>query len=196
VLAAFTDIRDRHQVGTWVITDKVEGQFMGHFALVYREATDEHELGYVPAKAFWGHGYATEAVRAMARYGFEQAHLHRIVAATQPGNVASRRVLEHVGFVYERDVNYSEMTGDTTAELPSPMTTYYALTPAHFVPGDSGDLRLHDAPSSWAPISKQMVACRIPTGHCERPQTVPEGRLGYTAQAPTTPRSTTSLAHS
>jgi len=98
---------------------------------------NEHELGYVLAKAFWEKGNATEAARAMVRYGFEHANLERIVAAAMPGNVASRRLLEHLGFIYEKDVNYYEMTGDTTIQLASPMTTYYVLGREHFAPGDS-----------------------------------------------------------
>ena len=37
------------------------------------------------------------------QFGFEQLGLDRIVAVTRPANVASRRVLEKLGFSYVRE---------------------------------------------------------------------------------------------
>jgi ribosomal-protein-alanine N-acetyltransferase len=48
-----------------------------------------------------GHGYTTAAVRAVVRYAFEDLDLHRVEAACQPDNIASRRVLEKCGFTQE-----------------------------------------------------------------------------------------------
>jgi len=69
VLAGFTNTRAQQQVGAWVITNKADGSFMGHCILRYREAVNDHELGYAFGQAFWGKGYATEAARVLARYG-------------------------------------------------------------------------------------------------------------------------------
>lgn len=55
-------------------------------------------IGYDLAQVFWNHGYMTEALRAMMRYGFNHFQLNRIEALVVPGNVASARVLEKVGF--------------------------------------------------------------------------------------------------
>jgi [ribosomal protein S5]-alanine N-acetyltransferase len=135
VLTFFTRVRDQQQVGAWAITNKADGRFMGHCMLTYREAFDEHELGYALGKAFWGRGYATETARAVVRYGFEQANLDRIFAVVVPENTPSWRILERLGFIYEKDV--------THYNLP---LAYYALRRERFVPGD-GFYRL-DAASS------------------------------------------------
>jgi [ribosomal protein S5]-alanine N-acetyltransferase len=42
-----------------------------------------------------------EALRAMLRYGFDRMALHRVEANVDPENLASRRVLEKLGFVQE-----------------------------------------------------------------------------------------------
>jgi ribosomal-protein-alanine N-acetyltransferase len=55
-------------------------------------------LGYAVAEAANGRGYATEAVQAAARIGFEELGLHRVQAAVIPRNGASVRVLEKSGF--------------------------------------------------------------------------------------------------
>ena len=41
------------------------------------------------------------AIRAVVRYAFEDLELHRVEAACQPDNMASRRVLEKAGFAQE-----------------------------------------------------------------------------------------------
>ncbi len=59
------------------------------------------EIGYVFHPAYWHHGYATEAVRAVIRFGFEKLHLHRIEARFMINNLASRRVMEKCGMTFE-----------------------------------------------------------------------------------------------
>jgi RimJ/RimL family protein N-acetyltransferase len=44
----------------------------------------------------WGHGYTTEAARALVDFGFRELALHRIWADCDPENVASWRVLEKI----------------------------------------------------------------------------------------------------
>ena len=58
-------------------------------------------IGYVYRRDCWGQGYATEAARAVVRFGFEELNLHRIHATCDPRNLASRRVLEKCGMRYE-----------------------------------------------------------------------------------------------
>lgn len=76
------------------------------------------ELGYSFGKAFWGKGYATEAVAAAADYA---ASLGRgpVVARHFADNPASGRVLEKVGFAYngEREMGFSLARGDTAPSL-------------------------------------------------------------------------------
>ena len=59
------------------------------------------EIGYDLARAYWGRGIGSEAVRAIIRFGFEHMHLHRIEAATIVDNVESVHLLEKLGFKRE-----------------------------------------------------------------------------------------------
>jgi RimJ/RimL family protein N-acetyltransferase len=45
------------------------------------------EIGWRLARAYWGHGYATEAASAMLAFGFDELGLDQIVSFTVPGNV-------------------------------------------------------------------------------------------------------------
>lgn len=57
----------------------------------------ELELGYRYAAAHWGHGYASEAARALVAHARDILHLDALVAVTHPGNFASQRVLVKAG---------------------------------------------------------------------------------------------------
>jgi hypothetical protein len=58
-------------------------------------------MGYCLAEAAWGHGYATEAARALLQWAFDTLDLNRVQAETDTRNVASARVLEKLGFIRE-----------------------------------------------------------------------------------------------
>jgi len=58
-------------------------------------------LGYWVRTSAAGQGIATRAARGMARYGFEQAGLHRIEILAAVPNIASQRVAEKAGAVRE-----------------------------------------------------------------------------------------------
>lgn len=90
----------------WAVTDNITGQFMGHCGLNYLAETDEVEVLYALAKPYWGQGLATEAARASVHFAFETVNLTRLIALAVPENIASRRVMEHLGFVYEKDAHH------------------------------------------------------------------------------------------
>lgn len=65
------------------------------------------ELGFHFIPAYWGKGYASEAVAAVIHYAFEVRHLKELVAGHHPDNHASKHLLEKLGFVYFHDEFYS-----------------------------------------------------------------------------------------
>ncbi len=56
------------------------------------------ELGFLLRPDRWGQGLASEAVGAVAAYGFEALGLTRLAAAVQSANRPAARVLEKNGF--------------------------------------------------------------------------------------------------
>ena len=58
-------------------------------------------IGYCLDEPAWGHGYATEAVRAMLQWAFGELDLNRVEAKLDTRNSASARVLEKLGFERE-----------------------------------------------------------------------------------------------
>ena len=58
-------------------------------------------LGYWVGAPYARQGFGAAAVSAVKAHAFERLGLNRIVAACQPGNVASQKLLERSGFVQE-----------------------------------------------------------------------------------------------
>ena len=56
------------------------------------------ELGYWLGRAFWGQGFATEAVRALIDHAFAELDHDALLAGARVTNPASRRILEKCGF--------------------------------------------------------------------------------------------------
>ncbi|WP_411820155.1 GNAT family protein [Hyphococcus formosus] len=70
-------------------------------------------MGYWLGEKFTGRGYATAAVNAVIHHAFEKIDLNRIVAACQPENGASQKLLENCGFSQEGIArNYLKINGE------------------------------------------------------------------------------------
>jgi len=59
------------------------------------------EIGYWIGRAHWGHGIATEAVKAVTAEAFQRFDITRLYAVPFADHTASVRVLEKAGYVRE-----------------------------------------------------------------------------------------------
>lgn len=81
---------------------KSEARLVGGAGLRDIDALHSHaEMGCWIGVEWWGRGYATEASRAMLRFGFEGLGLNRIHAHHMVRNAASGRVLAKIGMKQE-----------------------------------------------------------------------------------------------
>ena len=94
---AFVDDNTGEQARAFAVLLKADDTLVGHMVFHPWFAPLTYEIGWVFDPANQGHGYATEAARALLQYGFEALRLHRIIATCQPENVASYRVMEKLG---------------------------------------------------------------------------------------------------
>jgi [ribosomal protein S5]-alanine N-acetyltransferase len=103
----------------------VDGVFAGQVTLggIQRGALLSGWVGYWVHSVFQNRGVATAAVAILVAHGFGPVGLHRIEATIAPENVASRRVVEHLGFRREGQlVRYLDIDGAWRDHL------LYALT--------------------------------------------------------------------
>lgn len=95
------------------------GTLVGDVTLILRSATHRQgELGYVFHPDHAGHGYATEACRALLRLAFDGLDLHRVIGRLEAGNTASARVLERLAMRREAHLVENEwIKGGWQSEL-------------------------------------------------------------------------------
>jgi ribosomal-protein-alanine N-acetyltransferase len=100
-----------HSLGPWAVIDKATGSWIGKLGLMYQEdwpGPDKFEVDYELDPAWWGRGLATEGTQAALRYAFTQLQLPRIIGATVPEHVASRRVMEKCGLSYQGELEFRD----------------------------------------------------------------------------------------
>ncbi|HEX5004383.1 MAG TPA: GNAT family N-acetyltransferase [Gemmatimonadales bacterium] len=91
-----------HGFGLWLVTRTSDAAPIGICGLLRRETLPDPDLGFAYRPAYWRQGYAEEAGRAVVAHGRTAFGLTRILAVTVPGNRGSIRVLEKIGFQFER----------------------------------------------------------------------------------------------
>jgi RimJ/RimL family protein N-acetyltransferase/GNAT superfamily N-acetyltransferase len=92
------------------------GKVVGDLAVRLTSEARSAELGYTLGRDHWGMGYATEAVEGMVAYLFEEMGVARVSAMLHPDNVASARVLERCGFLFEGHTKGSFWLGDECSD--------------------------------------------------------------------------------
>lgn len=101
----------RRGYGPWAVIEKSSGELIGYCGLFHYpdiNSRPEIEIGYRLARAFWGRGYATEAVTAVRDHAFASLGLTRLIALIDPANAASIRVVEKAGLRHEGEVMLAE----------------------------------------------------------------------------------------
>ena len=86
-------------MGRWTIELKTTGKVLGWCGLKRHEKGDV-DLGFRIFRKHWNKGFATEAAKANIEYRFRTLKLNSIIANHQEGNLASKRVLEKLGFKF------------------------------------------------------------------------------------------------
>ena len=101
VAAQLADV-DAGKAMYWAVALTPDGEATGSCDL---SEIDRHhgraEVGFLFNPAYWGNGYAREAMEAVISRAFEDMDLQRLWARFHTGNNASRRLLERLGFSRE-----------------------------------------------------------------------------------------------
>lgn len=100
---------------SWAVQRKMDGELVGSIGIFYgleeQGAAQGWEPGYCFGRAFWGQGYATEALRAVVDYFETNTGVDEMVCCHAKGNPASGRVMQKVGFEYLEDTVYRKLDG-------------------------------------------------------------------------------------
>ncbi|MFI1032040.1 GNAT family N-acetyltransferase [Streptomyces sp. NPDC020951] len=106
----------RPEFGLYVLVRRADGRAVG--SMGFHAAPDDDgrtEIGYDLVEAARGHGYATEALRALADWALARDDVQRLFAVVEHANASSQAVLERAGFV-----RVGEGDGEYAYELRAP----------------------------------------------------------------------------
>jgi ribosomal-protein-alanine N-acetyltransferase len=85
----------------WPMHLRSDGEFVGCCGIrPYRPSEEIHELGFHLRPKFWGQGLAGEAACTVMRYAFEVIKAKGLSAGHHPENLASKKLIEKLGFHY------------------------------------------------------------------------------------------------
>ena len=115
--------------GLFALLAADDGRFLGRVALKYWPQFDEAEVGWVLRRQEWGRGFATEAARACAAWGFREFEYPYLTAMIRAENARSIRVAGRLGMTPLRDdllfevpVGVHSVDRETFANYTKPFT--------------------------------------------------------------------------
>ena len=94
--------------GLYAVVNKENRELMGYCGFFVQSIEDrkEVEIGYRLAKKYWGQGYATEAAKAVLKYGREKYNFQRFICVIDPENARSINVAKKLGMEFEKKIIY------------------------------------------------------------------------------------------
>ncbi|MDT4897201.1 MAG: hypothetical protein QOH25_2278 [Acidobacteriota bacterium] len=102
ILRSLVTMYERLGFGLYLTELKGEGIPIGICGLIKRDSLEDVDLGFAFLPEFRGKGYAYESALAVMAYGKRAFGLNRLAAITSPDNYGSAKLLEKLGFNFER----------------------------------------------------------------------------------------------
>ena len=84
----------------WIVRQLENGRDIGSANLYAFMDTDMIQLGCQLKSAYWGNGYATELMARVLDFALGDFGLDVVYGFFQPDNIASRRILNRLGFSF------------------------------------------------------------------------------------------------
>jgi len=116
-LQRMRDDMDRGEAAFWVMTDPGADRALAYLGFFRWDVPHQTaELGYVVSPSRWGQGLMREVLPVLVRHGFEVLGLHRMEARIDPGNAASIKLVERLGFRAEGALRDRTLNADGSRE--------------------------------------------------------------------------------
>lgn len=109
-LQNYTDYEE-NGYGRWAVIDKSNNEFLGWCGLKYDSSKEETDLGFRFFEKFWNRGVATESAIACLKYGLDQLKIKKIVGRAMSDNIASIKVLQKLGFIFDKEFDFDGHKG-------------------------------------------------------------------------------------
>lgn len=91
----------KYGYGRFAVIYKPDNKVIGFAGLKFLPVMNETDIGFRILPQYWGKGIISEIAADIIQYGFSNLGLKKIIATVMPANVASVKVLEKSGLIYE-----------------------------------------------------------------------------------------------
>ena len=98
-----TSYRD-NGFGLYLVELKYDETPVGICGFVKRDTLPEPDIGFALLPLFEKQGFGLESAEAVMQYGKETLHLPRVLAITSLDNERSAKLLEKIGFAFDREI--------------------------------------------------------------------------------------------
>jgi ribosomal-protein-alanine N-acetyltransferase len=103
---------ERYGFGLYLVALHDPAVAIGICGLVKRDTLPDVDIGFAFLPQFWSRGYAFESASAVRDHARDKVGLRRLVAIVDPVNAGSIRVVEKLGFTFERMIRLGDERKD------------------------------------------------------------------------------------
>ena len=90
----------------WIIVLKSTKEVVGTCLIYFNEEENNWDISYNLGKKYWGNGYTTEAMKEVMQFALKVLNIKECIAIHAVENPASGKIIQKLGFKYEKDVPY------------------------------------------------------------------------------------------
>lgn len=99
---------DKNGFGLWCVVLKENNTPIGMCGLIKRDTLEHIDIGFAFLPQYNGKGYAFEAAEATMQYTTGKLGIDHVVAITSTDNESSGKLLEKIGFRFERIIQFPD----------------------------------------------------------------------------------------
>ncbi|EPC8421210.1 N-acetyltransferase [Bacillus wiedmannii] len=107
ILNGPVDMYNKMGFGLYLVERKEDLTPLGMCGLIKRDSLEDVDIGFAFLEKFRSNGYGFESASAVIQYGVQKLGLKRIVAITTIDNTNSGKLLEKIGFQFEKIISDS-----------------------------------------------------------------------------------------
>ena len=108
-LIGISDKYKSNEYYNWLITLK-DKTIIGAINLNVDNFNESVEFNYAISKKYYNNGYMTEALKEIKRFCLEELKVNRFYGGCEINNIASKKVMEKTGLIYEGTIrNYLKL---------------------------------------------------------------------------------------
>lgn len=108
ILNGYVASYEKFGYGLYLVELKQNKVSVGICGLVKRDALPDADIGFAFLPDYWSQGYAFESAQAIVDYAKNVLKLKRILAITTKDNESSGKLLDKIGFKFERLIRLNE----------------------------------------------------------------------------------------